>query len=275
MPWCKCQCLVSSDAKYVFACCCLMLLLVLLHLELLFWHDRRWRSQKIKKYNDTTIQPQPRTRLPPLTPYQRTQTMKVGSLTAPLLLLVPAAQAFTTPSHFQLATPASNRHKSTFTRLSQSKTTTSTSNPYTSPQLDVAALAKYSIATLTELSLFTATFASLDFVSSTLFHLNPSSLPKALVSFLFYAIALKSRVFNPLNNTRPDRSKARNEEGSNGFRDRVMPSWTPVRNRLLSVFETQIIYHMNQEPTLYLCCLIYALSYDSPALFFPSCGCSS
>ena len=199
-------------------------------------------KKKIRHHNHALASPHSQ--------YQRTQTMKVGSLTAPLLLLVPAAQAFTTPSHFQLATPASNRHRSTFTyssRLSLSKTTTSTSNPYTSPQLDVAALTKYSIATLTELSLFTATFASLDFVSSTLFHLNPSSLPKALVSFLFYAIALKSRVFNPLNNTRPDRSKARNEEGSNGFRDRVMPSWTPVRNRFSRIFKCKS--YMDQRYT--------------------------
>ena len=180
--------------------------------------------------------------------------MKVGSLTAPLLLLVPAAQGFTAPSHFQSPAPASSRHnRSTYSysRLSLSKAPTSTSNPYTSPQLDVDALTKYSIATLTELSLFTATFASLDFVSSTLLHLNPSSLPKVLVSFLFYAISLKSRVFNPLNNERPDRSKARNEEGSNGFRDRVMPSWTPVRNRLLSAFERlNIIFYIDPSCTV-------------------------
>jgi tryptophan-rich sensory protein len=47
------------------------------------------------------------------------------------------------------------------------------------------------------------------------------------VVFLFYACSLKSRVFNPLNNQRPDISKAVEGGGSSGFRDRVMPSWTP------------------------------------------------
>ena len=55
----------------------------------------------------------------------------------------------------------------------------------------------------------------------------PTKLPFPAIAFLFYACSLKSRVFNPLNNQRPDRSKAIDGEGSSGFRDRVMPSWTP------------------------------------------------
>ena len=96
-------------------------------------------------------------------------------------------------------------------------------DPYASPQLDADALTKYSLAAVTQLALFSATFQMIDLASAQL----GSSLPFPAVAFLFYACSLKSRVFNPLNNQRPDRSKAVDGEGSTGFRDRVMPSWTP------------------------------------------------
>lgn len=98
-------------------------------------------------------------------------------------------------------------------------------DPYASPQLDADALAKYAVAALTELALFGAAFALLDAASARL--AVPVPFPAA--ACLFYAASLRSRAFNPLNNRRPDRPGAAGEEGeaSPGFRDRVMPAWTP------------------------------------------------
>jgi len=42
--------------------------------------------------------------------------------------------------------------------------------------------------------------------------------------------SLKSRIFNPLDNSRPDRKKivdGDEEANSSGFQDRIMPKWTP------------------------------------------------
>ena len=114
-----------------------------------------------------------------------------------------------------------NRHPVATTYLQSS--TTSNEDPYASPQLDTSAITKYIIAGTTELGLFSATFQLLDLAQASL----DTKLPFPAIAFLFYACSLKSRVFNPLNNQRPDRSKAIDGEGSSGFRDRVMPSWTP------------------------------------------------
>ncbi|KAL3800874.1 hypothetical protein ACHAWO_008824 [Cyclotella atomus] len=154
-----------------------------------------------------------------------------------LSLLLPAVQCFTASPQPQsrLAVAASRRfiyrtvkpiQPSPRLPLSTQAAAASDHNPYASPQLDKAALAKYAIAALTSLSLLTISFASLDRLTS-LLHTTPSSLPLPLTAFLFYFLSLKSRVFNPLNNARPVRSKATTEEPSAGFRDRVMPSWTP------------------------------------------------
>mmetsp|Transcript_23172 Transcript_23172/g.49574 ORF Transcript_23172/g.49574 Transcript_23172/m.49574 type:complete len:317 (-) Transcript_23172:182-1132(-) len=97
-------------------------------------------------------------------------------------------------------------------------------DPYASPRLDTDAVAKYAVSATTELALFAATFRLLDVALEQF----DAQLPFPAAAFLFYAASLKSRVFNPLNNQRPDRSKAVDGEGSSaGFRDRVMPSWTP------------------------------------------------
>ena len=101
--------------------------------------------------------------------------------------------------------------------------TTDENDPFSSPQLDTDAVTKYLVAAATELSLFAGTFKLLDTALSTV----DVQLPFPAIAAVFYASSLKSRVFNPLNNQRPDRSKAVEGEGSNGFRDRVMPSWTP------------------------------------------------
>jgi tryptophan-rich sensory protein len=160
----------------------------------------------------------------------------VASLIA---LLLPAAyHAFTSPlprsaavassrlggDHWHQCRRSNNNIESTPSSLSASPINR---DPYASPQLDTAAMAKYLIASITELSLFALAFASLDRLTSIFLHTPPSSLPIPLLSLLFYAIALKSRILNPLNNARPNRDRARSNEASNGFRDRIMPSWTP------------------------------------------------
>lgn len=99
-------------------------------------------------------------------------------------------------------------------------------DPYTSPQLDTDALIKYFAAGAVELSLFAGCFQVID-VALAQVNLSPSSIPFPAIAFLFYASSLKSRVFNPLNNQRPNRIEAIKGESSTGFRDRVMPSWTP------------------------------------------------
>lgn len=104
-----------------------------------------------------------------------------------------------------------------------SSTASEVEDPYASPQLDTDAVAKYAASAIAELSLFGATFSLIDAALAQL----DFKLPFAGTAFLFYAISLKSRVFNPLNNQRPDRAKSVEGDGSAGFRDRVMPSWTP------------------------------------------------
>ena len=79
--------------------------------------------------------------------------------------------------------------------------TTSDEDPYASPELDTGAIAKYITAAATELGLFSATFQLLDIAISSV----DIKLPFAAIAFFFYACSLKSRVFNPLNNQRPDR----------------------------------------------------------------------
>ncbi|KAL7537745.1 hypothetical protein ACHAXR_008036 [Thalassiosira sp. AJA248-18] len=127
----------------------------------------------------------------------------------------PSASAVTRQNNHRLG------GSSAATALSSS--TSSNEDPYASPQLDTGALAKYAVSAVTELTLFGATFQLLDYALAQF----DTQLPFPAVALLFYACSLKSRVFNPLNNQRPDRSKAVDGEGSTGFRDRVMPSWTP------------------------------------------------
>lgn len=95
-----------------------------------------------------------------------------------------------------------------------------------SDELDTDALSKYALAGAIQMSLFAGAFKLLD-VGIASAGVDPAVIPFPAVAFLFYALALKSRAFNPLNNQRPNREKAVEGKGSNGFGDRVMPSWTP------------------------------------------------
>jgi hypothetical protein len=145
-----------------------------------------------------------------------------------LFSAAPSAHGFATPKHsFSVASvPTHHYHRQHQQRFSPSAplfSTTSSEDPYASPQLDTDAILKYGTAAITELSLFSGLFKLLDLSLSQL----DVAMPFPVAFVIFYACSLKSRVFNPLNNQRPDRAKAVEGEGSRGFRDRVMPSWTP------------------------------------------------
>eukprot|EP00986_Skeletonema_menzelii_P011167 scaffold5674_cov142-Skeletonema_menzelii.AAC.3 len=168
------------------------------------------------------------------------------TLAAALLAAAPSAHAFAPPTSSKVVnnqllqqrhlkkSPLSSFYKKEFTpkevvtTLRSSSSSSSEINPYISPKLDTNALLKYALSGITELTLFATTFHLLDVTFTQLPLLdNASSIPFPLTFLLFYACSLKSRVFNPLNNQRPNRTKAIDGKGSNGFQDRIMPSWTP------------------------------------------------
>lgn len=89
-------------------------------------------------------------------------------------------------------------------------------------RFDSTAVIKYSIALITQVSLFTVSFCSLDKVVSAI---GVIKVPWILNFFFFYAIALKSRVLNPLANNRPKVQSL--EVEAEPQRKRVLPTWTP------------------------------------------------
>jgi len=90
--------------------------------------------------------------------------------------------------------------------------------------LDADALLKYSGAVATQMAAVTATFGALDLATDAALG---GPLPWPAVTALFWGLSLKSRVFSPLVNSRPDLNKAVDGEKTRGFNDRAMPSWTP------------------------------------------------
>jgi tryptophan-rich sensory protein len=89
--------------------------------------------------------------------------------------------------------------------------------------VDYDALLKYHLAVAIQMTLFTVLLTGLD----TLVDATDISVPFPAVAALFYGFSLKSRIFNPLNNARPNVPKPDGDSSSPGFRDRAMPSWTP------------------------------------------------
>lgn len=89
---------------------------------------------------------------------------------------------------------------------------------------DFDALLKYHGAILIQLSLIASVLKGLDIGYSLV---GSPDVPTFALFPIFYAFSLKSRVFNPLDNERPNLQKAVEGEQSRGFQDRVMPSWTP------------------------------------------------
>ena len=134
--------------------------------------------------------------------------ISIAVLSLLLAGFIPRSSAFQTAGsallhRSNLANTVVSQHKkySPIATTSLQSSTTSDEDPYASPQLDTGAIAKYIAAAATELGLFSATFQLLDIAQSSL----DIKLPFAAIAFFFYACSLKSRVFNPLNNQRPDR----------------------------------------------------------------------
>lgn len=98
-------------------------------------------------------------------------------------------------------------------------------------EVDTAAIAKYFIALGTQVSLFGLTFYTIDSLLHSSLQMNARMIPKPILWIIFYGISLKSRIFNPLNNSRPKLSQPvltmTNTTTVKGFNDRIMPRWTP------------------------------------------------
>jgi translocator protein len=86
----------------------------------------------------------------------------------------------------------------------------------------VAAIGKYGAALAIQMSLFTGVFTILD----KLVAITGKQIPFAINCIIFYLFALKSRIFNPLSNTRPIVSTKEIPDIMQQNK-RIMPSWTP------------------------------------------------
>jgi tryptophan-rich sensory protein len=85
--------------------------------------------------------------------------------------------------------------------------------------LDTAAIAKYAAAVVAQMGILTGLFTGLDALSAA----TGLKLPFAANFFLFFMLALKSRIFNPLSNERPQKETREIQDAV----QRKMPEWTP------------------------------------------------
>ena len=85
--------------------------------------------------------------------------------------------------------------------------------------LDVEAIGKYAGAIVLQMSLITGLFTGID----ALVGATGIQIPFAANFFLFYVFALKSRLFNPMSNQRPQKETREIESAE----QRKMPEWTP------------------------------------------------
>jgi benzodiazapine receptor len=129
----------------------------------------------------------------------------------------PTSMARLSPS----SVPLVQRDTPTFSGKTVSSLFVSTSESAGEPQqkLDVGALGKYVAAIATQMGIFYGAFRAADWLVS----LSKFKVPFAVNCVLFWFIALKSRVTNPLNNTRPNQQ----ELEIDGAVERKLPSWTP------------------------------------------------
>lgn len=117
--------------------------------------------------------------------------------------------------------PVSNVNQKIINKNSDLNMSTSSSSSSTL-KFDTSAVAKYAASTGIEMIGIAGALGILDQIAN-----NFISLPTPLIVFVFYALSLKSRIFSPLDNRRPDLKKAAAGGTSRGFGDRIMPSWTP------------------------------------------------
>lgn len=138
-------------------------------------------------------------------------------------------------------------------------------------KLDVEAIGKYTLSAGVEIALLTVFLRLVDFGMSPA--RGMMELPLPVITVLFYVLSLKSRVFSPLNNQRPNLSKDKGKgAASKGFGDRIMPSWTPpgiffpilwiLINAPLRAYATTLVYaangHVLCDPTIV--CLMWHLT---------------
>ena len=146
-----------------------------------------------------------------------------------------------------------------------------TTSSDTQTELDVEAISKYTVALATQLSLISGFFYGIDTILPIVTDGAMTTLPTPVTWLMCYAFSLKSRAFNPLNNARPDRSKAVKGGKSDGFMDRQQPSWTPpgvvfpimwllIIGPLRATSSTMIINAMGSYFTLPLMSLMLHLS---------------
>lgn len=100
---------------------------------------------------------------------------------------------------------------------------TATTARATAKELDVDAVLKYAGAVAIQMSTIAAFFLALDTAASAA-GFQP---PDWAVFVLFFGLSIRSRIFSPLDNSRPDLGKAIEGKATGGFNDRVMPGWTP------------------------------------------------
>ena len=130
--------------------------------------------------------------------------------------LLPQGSA-TPPAHSIQPQPLTNAP--TLLQKTESSLLAATTEPAPGSQdLDVEALGKYALAIGTQMSLFYALLSGVDYVVQ----MNDLQIPFAVNCVVFWFVALKSRVLNPLNNKRPQRE---NLEATGETRN--LPSWTP------------------------------------------------
>ena len=89
-------------------------------------------------------------------------------------------------------------------------------------EVDTDAVVKYGSAVAAQMAAIAATFGAVDVATDAILG---GPLPWQAVTALFWGLSLKSRVFSPLDNSRPDLNKAVEGEKTRGFNDRTMPSW--------------------------------------------------
>eukprot|EP00439_Symbiodinium_sp_Y106_P082750 s923_g22.t1 len=90
-------------------------------------------------------------------------------------------------------------------------------------ELDSDAVGKYALSIAIQLVGITTFFTAIDSAVKA----SGVELPDWAVFALFFGMSLRSRIFSPLDNSRPDIQKATQGQATGGFNDRTMPSWTP------------------------------------------------
>lgn len=94
----------------------------------------------------------------------------------------------------------------------------------TTSSLDRQAVLKYLLAIGMQMSAITVYFYLIDMVNIAYI---PFDVPLPIISALFYLMSLRSRFFSPLDNRRPNLTELASSGKTDGYRDRIMPRWTP------------------------------------------------